>query len=211
MTGQRRALSRPCRRGFVQSLRPHLCLGLLGCFTLACESTTRSTRASTPTTHSTRSTQKQSEPEAQSAATTTESSRQHVVETATTRTPSCDHYKSARVRKRLEGDASYYADSLAGNKTASGEPYDPERLSAAHRHLAFGTVLRVTDTRSQKTTCVVVNDRGPFGKTKRIVDLSRKAAEELDLLQRGVGRVVIEVLEVTPQERRSGTGQSNRK
>lgn len=85
--------------------------------------------------------------------------------------------------------ASYYADSLAGNQTASGEPYVPSKLTAAHRTLSFGTKVRVVREGRGEVT-VTINDRGPFI-DGRIIDLSRAAAEEVDLITDGVGDVCI--------------------
>lgn len=98
-------------------------------------------------------------------------------------------------RQVLRGFASYYANSLAGNPTASGAPYEPRRYSAAHRTLPFGTRLRVsrTDT-AQAPVCVTVNDRGPFAGRRRIVDLSRRAAEALEMIGEGVVPVRVDVL-----------------
>jgi rare lipoprotein A len=96
----------------------------------------------------------------------------------------------------LEGKATYYSDSLAGNHTANGEVYDPARRTAASRDLPFGTVLRVTRRDTGKQVVVRVNDRGPFGDDKRILDLSRAAAAELEMLGRGVVDVRAEVLEL---------------
>lgn len=88
------------------------------------------------------------------------------------------------------GRASYYSDKLAGRKTANGERYDPGALTAAHRTLPFGTVVivRRTDGRSVR---VRINDRGPFGDSGRVIDLSRRAAEELDMLRAGVVDVTL--------------------
>jgi peptidoglycan lytic transglycosylase len=82
------------------------------------------------------------------------------------------------------GAASYYADSLAGNATASGEPYDPRALTAAHRTLPFGTVVDVV-REDGRAVRVRINDRGPFAKG-RVIDLSRTAAEQLGMLRAGV-------------------------
>lgn len=92
-----------------------------------------------------------------------------------------------------EGKASYYADSLAGNTTASGEPYDPAALTAAHRSLDFGTKVKVTYLKTDKSVVVTINDRGPYA-DGRIIDLSRAAAEALGLIDDGTGTVVLEVL-----------------
>lgn len=94
----------------------------------------------------------------------------------------------------LHGSATYYSNKFAGRKTASGSTYDPREFTAAHRKLPFGTVLRVVRRDNGKTTYVRVTDRGPFGSRKRIVDLSRAAAEELDMLRDGVVKVRVEVV-----------------
>lgn len=95
----------------------------------------------------------------------------------------------------LEGKATYYSDALAGRPTASGEAYDPRALTAAHRSLPFGTVVRVVRPDSGRAVVVRINDRGPFGNERRIIDLSRTAAEELDMIRAGVVDVRAEVLE----------------
>jgi rare lipoprotein A len=91
-----------------------------------------------------------------------------------------------------EGKAAYYADSLHGNKTASGEPYDKNALTAAHRKLPFGTRVRVTYLEHGKSVEVVINDRGPHSKN-RIIDLSGAAAEQIGLKQAGIGDVKLEI------------------
>lgn len=95
----------------------------------------------------------------------------------------------------LRGKATYYADSLAGNRTASGEVYRPELHTAAHKKLPFGTIVRVTRTDNGLSSYVKINDRGPFGPSDRIIDVSRKAAEELQMLRAGVIEVRVEILE----------------
>lgn len=94
----------------------------------------------------------------------------------------------------LEGDASYYADSLDGNKTASGDVYRRDELTAAHRTLPFGTRVRVTYLENGKSVEVVINDRGPHAKG-RLIDLSGAAAEKIGLIDAGHGRVKLEILE----------------
>jgi hypothetical protein len=96
-------------------------------------------------------------------------------------------------RELPEGAASYYGDELAGRPTASGESFDPQGLTAAHRTLPFGTRLRVTSVRNGRSVIVTVNDRGPFS-GDRVLDLSQSAAREIGLVRRGEGRVRIEVL-----------------
>ena len=93
-----------------------------------------------------------------------------------------------------EGEASYYADSLNGNTTASGEPYDKNALSAAHRTLAFGTRVRVTYLKTGQSVEVIINDRGPHAKG-RIIDLSGAAAKQLGLIDAGHGKVRLEIIE----------------
>lgn len=92
------------------------------------------------------------------------------------------------------GKAGYYADSLHGRKTASGEKYDKKLLTCAHKSLPFGTKIRVTRLDNKHSVIVKVNDRGPFAEGY-VVDVSRKAAEELGLIRAGNARVKIEVVE----------------
>jgi len=96
----------------------------------------------------------------------------------------------------LAGKATYYSDSLAGNHTANGEIYDPARLTAASRDLPFGSIVRVIRRDTGAHVVVRINDRGPFGNRRRILDLSRAAARELGMLSRGVVDVRAEVLEL---------------
>lgn len=93
-----------------------------------------------------------------------------------------------------EGEASYYADSLNGSKTASGELYDKNALSAAHRSLPFGTKVKVTYLKTGQSVVVVINDRGPFAEG-RLIDLSAAAAKKIGLIDAGHGRVRLEVME----------------
>ena len=97
------------------------------------------------------------------------------------------------VAAQEEGEASYYADSLNGGKTASGELYDKDALSAAHRSLPFGTRVKVTYLKTGQSVVVVINDRGPFEKG-RIIDLSSAAAKQLGLIDAGHGKVRLEVI-----------------
>lgn len=91
------------------------------------------------------------------------------------------------------GIASYYADEFHGRKTASGELYDKGKMTCAHKSLPFGTVIRVTRLDNKKSITVRVNDRGPFIKG-RIVDVSRVAADKLDIIRAGHAEVKIEVI-----------------
>lgn len=87
-----------------------------------------------------------------------------------------------------EGLASYYGPGLAGHRTASGETFDPRKLTAAHRTLAFGTCVRVLNVRNGREVDVRVNDRGPFAK-ERIIDVSEAAGRRLDMIASGVAHV----------------------
>ena len=104
-------------------------------------------------------------------------------------------YEGKRPVQVLNGKATYYANSLAGRKTASGEPYLPTVFSAAHRTLPFGTVVRVVRTDTNKYVYVRITDRGPFAGGGRIIDLSYVAAERLGMIRAGVVPVRVEVLE----------------
>jgi rare lipoprotein A len=89
--------------------------------------------------------------------------------------------------KHISGLASFYGKNYRG-RVASGGRYDPHKYTAAHRSLPFGTRLRVTNVRTQRSVTVVVNDRGPFIRG-RVLDLSFAAAEALHMTGRGVVRV----------------------
>ena len=87
------------------------------------------------------------------------------------------------------GYATYYAQRFAGRRTANGERYDPSKLTAAHRTLPFGTMVEVRRVDGDGRTVVVrVNDRGPYVKD-RVIDLSRRAAEQLGIVHDGKVRV----------------------
>ena len=92
------------------------------------------------------------------------------------------------------GLASYYADKYQGKKTASGERFDQQANTAAHRTLPFGTRVKVTNVRNGKSVTVRINDRGPFVKG-RIIDLSRSAFAAIGDPRAGVISVRIEVLQ----------------
>ena len=95
--------------------------------------------------------------------------------------------------KEERGVANYYHDKYQGRKTASGELYDKNKLTAAHKTLPFGSIVRVTRLDNKKSVQVKINDRGPYLKGV-IIDLSRRAAEQLDLITIGEAHVKIEVL-----------------
>jgi len=99
----------------------------------------------------------------------------------------------ARYEVLAEGVASYYGHELAGNRTASGERFNPSSLTAAHRSLPLGTKLRVTNKSNGEAVIVRVNDRGPFVKS-RLIDLSLGAAREIGMVRSGTARVTVEIL-----------------
>ena len=100
---------------------------------------------------------------------------------------------SPTFRKFERGKASYYAMSLKRNRTASGERYDPNKLTAAHPTLPFGTKVLVTNIYNGNSVVVRINDRGPHVKS-RIIDLSYAAAQQLEMIRTGVADVTIEVV-----------------
>ena len=94
----------------------------------------------------------------------------------------------------IYGKASFYGSEFNGRKTANGEIYDENVLTAAHRTLPFGTFLSVTNTRNNRSVIVRINDRGPFH-PHRILDVSKLAAEELDMIKYGVAEIEAEILD----------------
>jgi len=92
------------------------------------------------------------------------------------------------------GRASYYAHRFHGRKTASGRRYDENELTAAHRTLPFGSVVRVTNLANQRSVVVTVTDRGPFVR-HRVIDLSHRAASQLGFLRKGTATVRLELME----------------
>lgn len=93
------------------------------------------------------------------------------------------------------GLASWYGKELTGRRTANGERFDPRLFTAAHKQLPFGTWVEVRRLDTGRTVRVRINDRGPNGRAKgRLIDLSQRAAEEIDLVRSGVVRVEIRVV-----------------
>jgi rare lipoprotein A len=93
----------------------------------------------------------------------------------------------------LRGLASWYGGKFHGRMTSSGEVFDTNEMTAAHRSLPFGTMVKVTNLENGRTAVVKINDRGPFV-DGRIIDLSRAAAAELDFLGKGVAEVSLEII-----------------
>lgn len=96
------------------------------------------------------------------------------------------------------GIASYYSDLFQGKPTASGELYDKVKMTAAHKTLPFGTIVTVTRLDNNKTVQVRINDRGPFI-SGRVIELSRAAATQLDLITDGSARVRVSQKEAAPK------------
>ena len=91
------------------------------------------------------------------------------------------------------GMASYYGNELAGNRTASGERFDPDQLTGAHRSLPFGSMVRVTNVSNGDSVVVRINDRGPFSRG-RVIDISHAAARQIGMHRSGTARVKLALL-----------------
>lgn len=92
------------------------------------------------------------------------------------------------------GVAAYYSNVFQGRRTASGERYDKNALTAAHKTLPFGARVRVTNLQNEKSVELKINDRGPYSK-KRIIDVSRRAAKDLGFIREGLTKVRLEIIE----------------
>lgn len=92
-----------------------------------------------------------------------------------------------------QGEASYYGHELAGNRTASGERFNPNALTAAHRTLPLGTRLKVTNVANGRSVIVRINDRGPFVRS-RLIDVSLGAAREINMVRSGKAQVRLELV-----------------
>ncbi|MCC2602470.1 septal ring lytic transglycosylase RlpA family protein [Sphingopyxis yananensis] len=92
-----------------------------------------------------------------------------------------------------DGLASFYGKELAGNRTASGERFNPDELTAAHPSLAFGSKVRVTNLNNGQSVIVRINDRGPFTH-RRVIDVSQAAAREIGMHRTGTARVSMALL-----------------
>ena len=91
------------------------------------------------------------------------------------------------------GGASFYGEKWNGRFTASGQKFNTEHLTAAHKTLPFGTRVRVTNLSNNKSVVVTINDRGPFVKG-RVIDLSKAAFREIENISKGVTKVKLEIL-----------------
>ena len=105
------------------------------------------------------------------------------------------------------GEASYYHPSLQGRPMANGERFDAQSNSAASRSLPLGTTARVTNLRNGRTATVEVEDRGPYAR-RRILDVSPRTAEQLDMRRNGTARVEVAPIDVPQRDgsRRPGAG-----
>lgn len=112
---------------------------------------------------------------------------------------SCKSSQSVSTRVLEKGVASWYGPNFHGKKTANGETYNMNGLTAAHRTLPFNTVVQVQNLNNQKTVDVRINDRGPFVKN-RIIDLSKKAAERIDMIGPGTANVQLILIKSTSRE-----------
>jgi rare lipoprotein A len=97
----------------------------------------------------------------------------------------------------MEGLAAYYSNRLDGRKTASGQVFDQTKLTAAHPTLPFGTMVKVTNTKNNRSVVVRINDRGPT-QAGRVIDLSRAAASKLGMLRSGLAPVKLEIVKEAP-------------
>jgi rare lipoprotein A len=94
-----------------------------------------------------------------------------------------------------EGICVYYNDQFQGHILASGEKYDKDALAAAHKTIPFGTMVKVTNLKNNKSIVVRINDRGPHGSKTKIIEVTSRAAGELDMIKDGKAKVQIEVVE----------------
>jgi rare lipoprotein A len=92
------------------------------------------------------------------------------------------------------GMATWYGGGHHGGPTASGERFNKNAMTAAHRTLPMGTRVRVTNERNGRSVIVRINDRGPFGNKRRIIDVSEGAARKLGMIEAGVVPVRVEVI-----------------
>ncbi|NEM97778.1 septal ring lytic transglycosylase RlpA family protein [Pontibacter burrus] len=106
-------------------------------------------------------------------------------------------FSSGNTLYSANGKATYYADRMHGQRTASGERYDKTQLTAAHSTLPFNTLVEVTNVANGKSVVVKINDRMPKNR-HTIIDLSRAAAKEIDLIRAGIAKVTIK--EIDPEQ-----------
>ena len=100
---------------------------------------------------------------------------------------------AAKADKKMSGFASFYATKFNGRRTASGEKFNNNAMTAAHKSLPFGSKVQVTNVRNGKSVVVRINDRGPYVRG-RIIDLSKAAARKIGIGRTGTARVKLEVI-----------------
>lgn len=115
----------------------------------------------------------------------------------------CAPYQARRqpIHYKAIGEASWYGPGFAGRRTASGERFNPKALTAAHKTLPFGTTVQVTNRDNGKSVVVRINDRGPYVRG-RLIDLSRAAAERINITGPGTAHVEMLAL-VGPEDKKS--------
>lgn len=101
------------------------------------------------------------------------------------------------------GEASYYGPQFAGRRMANGERFDPQSNSAAHKSLPLGTVARVTNLENGRSAVVRVEDRGPYVRG-RVIDVSPRTAEHLDMKQDGTAPVAVTPLNLPSEDGNAG-------
>jgi rare lipoprotein A len=103
-------------------------------------------------------------------------------------------YGQAKIDSLPTGTASYYAAKFEGRKTANGEILDNKKMTAAHKKLPFGTLVKVTNLSNDSSVVVRINDRLPQN-SKRTIDLTKAAAAQLNFIQKGITKVTLEMIE----------------
>jgi peptidoglycan lytic transglycosylase len=111
--------------------------------------------------------------------------------------------RNAKVLYSEEGMASWYGPDFNNRRGANGEVYDMDQFTAAHRTLPLGSIVRVTNVKTDQTVVVRITDRGPFV-TDRVIDLSRAAAKEVDVYRHGTQKVKLEVVQAPSSIEKGG-------
>lgn len=112
---------------------------------------------------------------------------------ALTQVPFVSAQAEAGATKARAGNASYYGSRFHGRRTANGERFNMNAMTAAHKSLPFGTKVRVTNRRNGKSVVVRINDRGPYAHG-RVIDLSKAAASRIGMIHSGTAPVQIDIL-----------------
>lgn len=112
---------------------------------------------------------------------------------ASPETPTKTTSKPSTKKVKSDGIASWYGPGFQGRKTANGEKFDMHALTAAHKELPFGTMVEVTNLDNGRKVVVRINDRGPFVKG-RVIDLSKKAAQSIGMIEQGHAPVKLRIL-----------------